>query len=337
MDDHGTTGAFRPGTKLVTVPVGFVVVSVLCGLLTGRLGWSAISPRTHLHHAQAVLAYLRHPQPQDVVVVGSSRVVGGLDGPILSSELSALRGRGTAAYTLGVPGMRPRMMERLVAQVFAVRPPRELLVLAIETRMFILPDHGAGEPADGDWEGVGSEAGPRWFAWWKDGLESLFLADWVLGEETRERVAFLQAHQGRPHTLEKRRRRDIERTRLHRGKPDEFALGDWAWSGPGSEDWTAFEELLDRLDSLPCEVLFVRLPLQRGFDENSLPEEFARFRAEVLPELERRGFRYEDLNRAPFPRDAASYFSTSHLNRDGCEETSRLLASEVLVPFLDGP
>ena len=187
-----------------------------------------------------------------------------------------------------------------------------------------------------DWEGVGSGSEPAWFTAWKDGLESLFLVDWVFSTETRERLAFLQEHQGRPHTLEKRRRRDAERTRQHRGKPDEFALGTWVWSGPGSEDWDAFEELLDRLEDLPCEVLFVRIPLQSGFDENSLPEEYARFRAEVLPELERRGFGYEDLNRSPFPREADSYFSTSHLNRAGCEATSRLLATEVLGPLLGG-
>ena len=109
---------------------------------------------------------------------------------------------------------------------------------------------------------------------------------------------------------------------------------EWEWLDPRSRARVAWEEILDVLERLPCDVLLVRMPLADGFDQEHMPRMHARFQAEIVAGARARGIDYVDLNRPPFPREDWAFFSLTHLNAEGAEATGRLLVSEVLAPRL---
>ncbi len=328
---------FRPNLRhLALMALGFVCTAALVQWVAVPRGWLLVDPLSSERRSELVLAYLQRPEPEDVLVIGSSRVGGGIDAPVLEEALGTALGEGSPVFKIGIPGLRPQLLARLLEGPVRARPPRRLLVLAIEARYFCEPRPiGEGRQLEGEWTAEQSLA-DRLDA--LDGLRAMWGMVWARDGQVRRRVGEIAARGGEELDAEQKARRlRLKEDRRARAADDAFLLPpgyEWVW---GSEDGSAaqgWERCLDVLERLPCDVLLVRMPLVEGFDERHMPQMYARFVDEVVAGAAARGLDFVDLNRPPFPRDARDFLSLTHLDPGGAEETSRLLAGEVLAPRL---
>jgi len=334
------------GRKHLMILVGFVATTLVAHVAMSRLGYTLLDPEASEVRAERLFAYVTRERTEDVLIIGSSRVGGGLDSRIVASELSAELDVDVGVYKLGLPGLRPLFLAELLETAVARRPPNDVLVLAIETRNFVIPigaERAArlddeADPTDdtirGEWEADRVESR---LAEPFDGLDALWNLGWTLRARTREAAAFQHANGGEVHTAEERRAIEeiVAQQRIGRGDPFERSKGSgWLWSPPDTPDQVGWRRVLDACERLPCRVIFIRMPLKRGFDEEHMPVVSKRFADEVVGELTARGFEYHDLNAEPYPRRRRYFVGLTHLNADGCAETSRLLATELLSPAL---
>lgn len=326
---------FRPGRKLVGIVVGFVGCALLARVGLGSLGYTALDPRTNEPRSQFYFSYLSRPAVEDVLVIGSSRVLGGLEGTVLQDTLRASSAPTASVYKMGVPGLRPFTLLEILDDLVAPRPPRELLVIAIETRFFVRPRAAFEDAPDAEWRGEWEAEGQSRSVWdLFEGVRALWTLDWIFNPMTQRAARFQHERAGEHLTLEQRWRREKQSQHALATRQDGFEDVEWVWSDESTLDQLAFDQCLERLAALPCDVLFVRMPLVEGFDAEHMPVVFPRFEAEVLPRIAERGFVYEDLNRPPFPRARELFLGITHLNYEGCLRTSRLLATDVLAPAL---
>lgn len=338
---------FELGRKQLWMLVGFVLMTLALNTAMNRLGFTLLQPYVHAMRAQRLYAYLTREHTEDVLIIGSSRVAGGLDARMLGRDLSAELGRDTSVYKLGIPGIRPLVLSEVLETAVKRRPPNELLVLAIETRNFVVPANAAsvrraarqaltGDEVRGEWEADEVIAG-----FWRqfDGLKALWNLSWMASEATSTAADFQQQHGGEHLTVEERRRVEALQARQRRGRPDLFDLPPgkaWKWSEPGSPDIVGWQRVLEICEELPCKVIFVRMPLQLGFNEQHMPLVSRRFADEIVGQLTARGFEFHDLNLPPYPSDPQYFAGITHLNRRGCEETSRVIVPELIAPQLRG-
>lgn len=341
---------FAPGRKLIGVVLGFALVTVATSLVMDRKGLTLLEPYVNDTRAERLYAYLTRPETEDVLIIGSSRVVGGLDSRMLTELLSEELGEPITVYKLGIPGLRPLFLSEVLEKAVSRRPPRRLLVLAVETRNFVIPAsaravrraesrarEGADEGIRGEWE-ADEMAASFWQTF--DGLRALWNLPWMRSDHTRQVAAFLQETGGEPITVAERMRIEAQQVRYRQDKRDIFELPPgmaWKWSGPDAPDMVGFARTLEIAETLPTKTIFIRMNLERGFDAESMPKVSQRLRGEVVPEIRRRGFEYHDLNTPAYPLDPRFFMSKTHLNRWGCEETSKAIVSELLAPLLRSP
>lgn len=343
----GPSAALRLRRKAAGTVAGFVAAVLASGAAADLLGISHFRPHENPVRARRIYAYTSRPEPADVLLIGSSRVDGGLAGEILHRNLSDALEREVAVHKLGLPGLRGMSLAALLEDHVAPNPPRELLVLAIEPRFWAIPrtDVQLQERDDPDADAAGGIGGE----WLADraavsrarafhGLRDLWNLGWFWSDETRrERDRSQQLH-GEVLDRAERRRREDEQVRRLEGRRDNFDLPEgvtWDWGEPDDPDHIAFRRALELLATLECEVLFVRIPVLPEVDEG-MAEVMAAYRAGAVADLREAGFRYVDLNRDPYPDREAYYKTATHLNMAGADITSRVLAREVLAPLMAG-
>jgi hypothetical protein len=323
---------------LLGVLAGFVLTAAAAQHFAAGCGLTLLDPLRGEEQPLRLLAYLRRPLTEDVLIVGSSRVGGGLDAEPLQTRLRGATGEQLSVYKLDLPGLRPALLAQVLEQAVLPRPPRRLLVLGIETRYFCRPvpvaagETPVGEVA-GEWQVDDERAASRLPL---DGLRALWTLPWTLLPQVRAESAAIARRLGEYRGPQEKREHLERRQRQASRAADNFVLPpgyQWAWTAPDGPDARGFERVLELLDRLPCPVLFVRMPLVEGFDQRHMAEVYGRFRGEVVPQLLARGHRYEDLNRPPFPRDRSAFYSLTHLAANGAEQTTRHLVDEVLAPW----
>ncbi len=341
--------AFRLGARQAWIAAGFVVTTLLAQQVMAALGHNLLEPDVNENRARLVYSYLSKPEAEDVLVIGSSRVQGGIDARIVQELLRAGVGEELDVFKLGLAGLRPWFLSQLLRDGVARRPPRELLVIAIEPRFFVYPTRarrsdprregvspaeGADDPIRGEWEADKIVA-----AFWSvfDGLKALWNLDWIFDPDTRAARDFHVENLGERFSVQERMRVEARQARQRAGRPDLFDLPPgmrWEWSAPDSPDQEGFRRCLEILRELPCDVLFVRMPLQAGFEQAHMVAETQRFREQIVPRLTAAGFRYLDLSAEPYPSTEPFFYSMTHLNRRGCVLTSRALVSGLLAPAI---
>jgi len=337
MAAHETDPAarrFALGRRQLGLLAGFAATALIGEVAARRLRLDFLEPYSNQVRATCLYAYATHAAPQDVVVIGSSRVAGGLDARIVQAELREAWGEPIEFYKLGVGGLRSRSLHEILRDVIVAAPPRELLVVAIEPRFFARPrrvdDAGVElEEIRGEWQVEAPSALERAFR----GLKSLWSLEWVLRDSTRRALGFQQRNRGERFTVKQREQKESRKDE----QEDFFDLDDgveWVMDAADGEDRVQFRRALDVIDELACEVAFVRMPVVEGFDAAYMPRVFEQYEREVLGEVEARGHRYVDLNRPPYPRRPELFRGTTHLNRAGCVETSRAIVADLLVPLL---
>ncbi|MEO0650151.1 MAG: SGNH/GDSL hydrolase family protein [Planctomycetota bacterium] len=327
---------------LLGVSAGFALICVLSGVWLTPRGYRLIDPVKNPKRVEQFLAYASRDRVEDVLIIGSSRVDGGLDAPQVEAELASALDEDLSVYKLGIPGLLPQYAAGLLERAIRHRPPRRLLVLAIEARFFCraqpIEDAGAGEPpALADEWAAEEDRAARIAAF--DGLRSLWVWAWSQRPELRQSAAAIAERNGELRSLDEKHQRLRKQGSLRRRGADLFVLPEgyaWEWLEPDARAMAAWERILDQLEALPCDVLLVRMPLAKGFDAEHMPRMHARFESEIVAGARARGIDYVDLNGPPFPDEDWAFFSLTHLNAEGAQATGRVLVSEVLAPRLAG-
>lgn len=336
---------------LAGTAAGFLAVVLGASELTGRLGWDAIHPTGRPGHAERILAYTLREGREDVLLIGSSRVGGGVNAWTIDERLAAASGGEDSFYKLSLPGIRPRILAEVLEGPVSRRPPEALLVIAVETRFFCKPeeldadgqvgtytlqrDRQREPEIEGEWLADSAGGGDVELF---DGLRSLWVGSWALRDEVRSRAADEAARLGeyrepgakREHLVTaKRKVRNLAKDNLV--LPEGFG---WAWTPPDGPDAIGWQRVMDAVAELPCETLFIRMPLVEGFDADHMAAAHSRFEREIVAGIRSAGHEYLDLNRPPYPRSRRYYTGLTHLDWDGAKITSELLADEVLAPRL---
>jgi hypothetical protein len=111
---------------------------------------------------------------------------------------------------------------------------------------------------------------------------------------------------------------------------------DWRWSVDHEPDLVGWRRVLRALEALPCEVLFVKMPLVEGFEETFMADMQQRFEREIVGAISARGWTYLDLNGEPWPHTRPYFLGLTHLNFEGAELATELFTRTLLVPRLRG-
>jgi hypothetical protein len=336
-------GPFCAG-RVISLRVSFSVPFLARGvqLVAGFLGavlltnWAADRSGLTLVHfaggetrAELLRAYHRIAGGEDVLIIGSSRVQSGVIAQEAGPALQRLLGRPVRFYQLGVAGLRPTLLADVLDSTLAGRPPRQLLVIAVEDRFFCRPEGQSGEWSLDD--GRGSHT------WWLRGVAAIFDLPRFLdpaAQESARQIAERGGDRFTPEQLEERLRR-AGMTR--QGREDVFDLAEglkWRWTEPTEPDARGWRRCLDSLEALDCQVLFVKMPVQPGFDERYMPEMQKRFDAEILADIAARGWEYVPLVGDPWPTAPGLFISQTHLDFDGARLTTRLFVERILAPRL---
>lgn len=341
---------FQLGRKQLGIAVGYALVTAAAHWVSTTWHLDVLEPFYNPVRASVVSAYSGRPEVEDVLVLGTSRVDVGLDGRLLQEALDGRFDGEVSVYKLGVPGLGLRYMADLVAGPIAARPPERLLIVDIDPRSFLAKGMAAHARARLQRPFEPDRSGGR-FTWQirlHDAVESVFLGLkkswnlwWFRSGEVWEEIDFQRANQGERFTVQQAVNKDArlqaQYVREGREKVLELPPGRaWVWMRNSDPDIVGFADLLDALEQLPCDVAFVRPPLEKGYPEKWMPRALQKYKAFVVPMIEERGFPYYDLNRAPYPRAEAFYMAKHHLNRRGCEIVSRLIVDDLITPLLLG-
>ena len=162
---------------------------------------------------------------------------------------------------------------------------------------------------------------------------------WAWDAMTVETTTSIGEARGENRTPAVRIQQEKQRVKNREGRPDLFELPPnkvWQWPQPTDDVLVSFRMLLDVLDELSCEVVFVQMPLMPGFAEANMPAVSQRFLEDIVPAIEARGYSFFDLQGAPYPTEPEQFFSLTHVNRAGCLVTSEVFARHVIAPILRG-
>jgi hypothetical protein len=306
-----------------------------------------VPPQVMTNQLQLLAQELRS-EPVDVLILGSSRVQAAIDPAAITALLSHRPDEPHGAVRLPLQGMRTFALWKLVDDVVAAAPPRELLVIAIEERMFYVAPQEATDSMDLrllaesqdlfdlDWTALdGSQRSQLGLAPFR-GVQAPWNLPLMLAADTAEYVEHLHQTRGLPtrdfRTLSKRElalagamRDEIQ----GRATPDtevefrEFEL-------------QCFRRTLERLADYDCKVVFTRLPVAREYAAEQRTQ-LARFEREIVAEVRAAGFRYLDLNQFEHLLRPEFFKNPTHTNVLGMAHTSRCLAFELICPEVLGP
>ena len=318
-----------PVRRIALVLAGFAATLVASNGIADRSGLTIAHEAGNDERSALLVAYAREAGNEDVLLIGSSRVQSGVMAMLAEPELAERTGRRVRFYELGVAGMRPDLLADVLETVTRHRPPRELLVIAIENRYFC-----SATDEQGEWAAQSLRLpGERLFR----GLEALWSWPGYAARGLFDRVRTLREQRGdRFPPLRLRNRLRIEAADREEVADlfDVEAGAAWRWSEPDEPDQIGWRRCLDVLEGLPCDVLFVKMPLAAGFEESRMPEMTARFRAEVVPAIRERGWQFLDLNRSPWPSHPDLFTGWTHLNYPGAEAATLLFVRDVVAPRL---
>lgn len=329
------------GRRELWLVAGFLSAVLVLDQVVHRSAWGVMVPRVHASNQMQLLAHRMREEPEDVLVVGSSRVQAGVDPNLVTQYLGYHPEHDYEAVRVVLNGMRATLLYHFVRDSLLQRPPTQLLVLGLEARYFYVPPFEADEPLGyrlmgssrdllslNPWTMPASELKALTMAPLR-GLQAPWNLHRALSQEAADYVEHLHETRGLPthnfeaiSKMELRRALQIAREIDERDSSyDDLELRE--------SELVAFERTLDLLDDLSCEVVFVRMPVEIEFDVEQRRQLEAFHERVVLP-LEERGYRFYDLNEHPELRQPGLFKNPTHVNAAGMRETSVVLARNVV-------
>jgi hypothetical protein len=336
----------RIGWGQLWILAGFLFAVVTLDQVVHRTAFSALVPREHHANQLQLYAHRVRPEPVDVLVVGSSRVLAGMD-PRTIERFVWHEADPKRVARLTQQGMGGWMLWQLVRDHLSVAPPNDLLVIGLEERLFYVLSFETDEPlglrmlghsrdvfeirhadlTDKEWRAL-ALAPLR-------GLQAPWLLPFLLERDVGEFVTHLHETGGaaqRPFRPITRREFQFavrlgQEIRARESRPEDKPFRQL--------EVEAFERTLDLLETLPCRVVFVRMPVDRDYEREEAAQ-IRRFEREIVAKVLARGFPYHDLNRHPELREQRVFQNPTHVNAEGMAIASRRLGVEVLYPLLHG-
>lgn len=342
---------FELRLRAAGIVLGFAAAVWGSNALMDALGYSALESAYTRPVASTIYAYASLDERPDVTVMGSSRVQFGLHAGVLEETLAEELDREVDVFKLSAGGMRPYFLSRLIEDAVLPAPPRELLVIGLEERYFMRPVVDSEFLTEGRRNKDGLTNGDELAGEWDrdeamaesidilHGVKNLWFFPWMLDPMVADETAFMRENGGEFMTLDRRLRHDerYRRASSQRAEPKPFtARGTrWTWTRDNA-DRAGFERILDLVDELDCQVVFVRMPINPRFGRAELMEQDERFNEEIVSRVLERGHLYVNMNLWWGLVEEDDWLDRDHLYWSGCAKASGELATRVLAPVLDG-
>lgn len=315
--------------RALRLAAGFLGTVVLMNWLADRTGLTLFHFSGSPKRAELLRAYHQVAGHEDVLMIGSSRVQSGVLAQEAGPALERALGRPVRFHQLGLAGLRPTLLADVLASTVLARPPRRLLVIAIEERFFCRPEGESGE-----WE---SDAGRKPHVWWLRGVSAIFDLPQFVDPALETGAGQIAELGGDRFTLANLERRLRWAGQERSDKQDLFDLADgvnWHWTDPDEPDALGWQRCLRLLSKIDCPILFVKMPVQPGFEARYMPAMQLRFEGEILAEIANRGWEFVPLEGSPWPTEPELFIGQTHLDFEGARRTTRLLVEQILVPRL---
>jgi hypothetical protein len=322
--------------------------------LLDRRGHNLAGLIAEVDRSELLRAYGTSAGQEDIFVIGSSRV---RDGIVAAQAETLLQARlhdslsqaakhraavapdsgslmpGRRIFKLGLRGLRPALLCDILDSITRFRPPRGLLVIAVEERFFFV----RGSPAIGQPRSGASDEVARQSRWPWRGLAGLAALGRYADPGFRSRQAQIWARSGdiNPLSAWNEHPADLafakEAARTSAQVPEDTP---WLLQPEQSHDMRAWRDLWSILDRLPCQVVFVRMPLNHTFLRLQGGEIERDFHRVVVSDIKARGYRFFDLACHPYPTEPSDYFHSNHLHATAAQRCTELLVRDVLAPLL---
>lgn len=339
---------FALGAGELWLVAGFLATVIAAQVWLGTKPEQLLVPRLAELNQLQLLAHATRPSQPEVLIVGTSRVKDGIHPGLLTTCLTSDPDQPVEVARLPVQGMRARLLEKIVEELIEPSPPGRMLAIGVEARLFYLPSFEVDEPLRyrlfGEWGDLLAED-PRALTEQQlagilcsglRGIQAPWNWDLIGAEDTQVFLDHLHEQRGLPEW----EFRPFSKRQWAIGRAlaaEREALGEDPRSAGESPldalEVRAFMRLLDRLDQLPCEVAFFRMPVLESFDRDQAREYHA-YISDIVPMFAERGFHYLDLNDVPRLRQPDYFGNPSHVNPAGRVEASLEFARRGLGPWL---
>lgn len=332
---------FPFGRHGLLILLGFLATIVVSQALLNLTPYRILIPHVQSANQIRLLAYAMREEPVDVLVVGSSRVLEGIDANLITKSMNSAPDTAGEASKIPVQGMRAWTLEQLIEQFIAPAPPTKLLVVGLEERFFFVPPFEADSTFDirmlGDPEDILSVDWSR--SNWPQlrelsltplrGIQAPFGALRVFDPRVPEYIEILHESRGQPAENFKPLSR-VEFLRA-RNLGDKIKERSKTYTGGALRTFevNAFKRALKSLVGLPCRVAFVRMPVLESFDRDQTAE-LERFYDDIVPMVRAAGYPFFDMNSEPELRLPELYDNPSHLNHAGRRRASLWMAKKVV-------
>jgi hypothetical protein len=324
--------------------LGFLLTIPLADFLLHRSPYRLLVPEVHMDNQVQLFARAVASDREEVLILGSSRVQAGIAPGPITKYLSQDETRPRSARRLPFQALTSWTLERIVRDELLPDPPRELLVIGLEERLFYRPTHEAQDALGfgllnslADWRGLPwqeLDARQRESALFAPlrGLQAPWILPVLYGQGLSGYRRLLDETLGQPPETF----RDLSRAEFQFALDLREEIRSRPPSDPAADpllplEVAAFERTLGHLAKLPCPVRFVILPVAPEYEAEE-PAGFRAFRERILPAVAAAGFEVYDFNRHPELRQAGVFGNPSHLNDIGAVALSRLLAHAVIAP-----
>jgi len=320
---------------------GLLSTVIALDQLVHHSSWGVLVGRIHAANQMQLYAHRLRAEPEDVLIVGSSRARAAVDPHLITQYLGFHPEHEYEAVRVVLNGMRATLLHHFVRDQLRARPPAELLVIGLEARYFYVPPLEADEPLG--YRLLGSsrdllELNPFEMALSQlkaasmgplRGLQAPWNLHRILTPDAAAYVEYLHETRGLPLVnYETLSAAELSHARAQR---DAIAERDASYDEVDlrESEISAFERTLDMLEELPCEVAFARMPVLPEFDQEQ-HRQLRAFQERVVAPLQARGFEYYDLNEHAELREEALFKDPSHVDVEGMRMVSDLLARNVV-------
>ncbi len=337
--------AFELGRRELLILLGFLVTVVALDLALRSSKYKVMVPYVHAANQIQLLAHRLREQPEDVLILGSSRVKEGIDPNVITNMLAFSEETKGVAVKIPYQGMRAWTLEQLVRDVVVPAPPERMLVIGLEERFFFVPPHETdanldmrmlADPGDlfaVDWRHASLEQLAELSMAPLHGIQAPWSLLRLLDPRVKQYVALLHETRGEPTEDFK----DLSRTDFLTAKALAERIKVRAATYQGEQlrplELDSFRKTLDLLERMPFQTVFVRLAVLPEFDAGQ-SNELALFHQIVVPMVRERGFAFYDMNEVPELRLPELFENPSHLGRDGQRKASLWLGRFVIMAEL---
>lgn len=339
MEPSNTTPLFTLGMPQLRLGFAFVALALISTAVADAARFTFLLPGAYPRATSTLYAYRTLEEAPEVLLLGSSRIDMGFDGQRVEDVLSAELGREVSVYKFAQRGLRSSLLHSLLRDYVQPNPPSQVLLVGVGLQLFETSQSARPVKQMGrfrDYAGLlAGDVTPRqWRAYLAfpfRGLHVLANLPWMLEDDTRAMRAHMHEHSGElspdlDSALIQIEELAIFRRRLTEGDPEPPTKTHLFHGG-----W--FDRVVERLAQLPCEVLLVRTPVRAKFTNKVSAETWGWYYERIREVCDEHGFRFVDLDAAPYKRGEEDLRDSVHLTVEGARRLSEMVARDLLAPM----